>query len=290
MSEITYQKLKLALPKSKDDTRSVHFLMFPEVKEEYFNADIERAVGRMQTVIELGRFIRDQKTISLKTPIREMIIINPDPIFHADIQSLEKYIKEEMNVRTVTVTADEDAFGVNYKLAPNAKELGLKFKKDASKIRAGIENVTKDEIKAFITNGSMEINGFSVTENEISVVRTFDNSNKSYHAHFTKEVLVILDTELDNDLLQEGVAREFVNRVQRLRKKAGLQQTDDVKYFVRLTNDGENVLKNMFSGQRDLLNNYLRQEVSFDTHNNQGVILEEEQDINGAKFFLALVK
>jgi isoleucyl-tRNA synthetase len=64
--ETMYQNLKNYIPESSEDTRSVHFLMFPKVKEVYFNEDIERAVGNMQTVIELGRFIREQKTISLK--------------------------------------------------------------------------------------------------------------------------------------------------------------------------------------------------------------------------------
>ena len=61
-----YQNLKKFLPPAEGDTRSIHFLAFPEVKKEYFDEDIERAVSRMQTVIELGRFIRDQKTIPLK--------------------------------------------------------------------------------------------------------------------------------------------------------------------------------------------------------------------------------
>lgn len=64
--ETMYQNLRNYLPETTEDNRSVHFLMFPEVKEEYFNEDIERAVSRMQSVIELGRVIREQKTISLK--------------------------------------------------------------------------------------------------------------------------------------------------------------------------------------------------------------------------------
>ena len=61
------------------------------------NADIERAVSRMQTVIELGRVIREQNNISLKTPCKNLVIISPDEQFHADIISLEDYIKEVKN-------------------------------------------------------------------------------------------------------------------------------------------------------------------------------------------------
>ena len=68
MTENIYQSLKNYIPEDPNagDTRSLHFLMFPEVKEEYFNADIERKVKRMQTVIELARNVRDKNNLSLK--------------------------------------------------------------------------------------------------------------------------------------------------------------------------------------------------------------------------------
>lgn len=94
ISETMYQNLRKFVPETDADTRSVHFLQYPEVKKEYFNADVERSMERMQTVIELGRFIREQKTLSLKTPLKDMIIINPDVQYHEDIKSLESYIQE----------------------------------------------------------------------------------------------------------------------------------------------------------------------------------------------------
>ena len=66
VTESMYQNLQKFLPASQEDTRSVHFLPFPSVKEEYFNDDVERAVDRMQQVIELGRYIRESRTLSLK--------------------------------------------------------------------------------------------------------------------------------------------------------------------------------------------------------------------------------
>ena len=87
-----YQNLKKCLPETSEDTRSVHFLLFPEVKKSYFNPEIERAVSRMRSVIDLGRYIREQKNLPLKTPLRELIVINPDPQFREDVKSLEGYI------------------------------------------------------------------------------------------------------------------------------------------------------------------------------------------------------
>ena len=66
VTENMYQALRSIMMPSKEDDRSVHFLMIPEVKKQYFNDDIERAVSRMQTVIEAGRVIRDRKTLPIK--------------------------------------------------------------------------------------------------------------------------------------------------------------------------------------------------------------------------------
>lgn len=96
LTENMYQTLKQFIPKNENvvDDRSIHFLEFPTVREEYFDPEIERAVSRMQAVIDLGRAIREKKNISLKTPLKELIVIHPDPQYHADIKALERYIVE----------------------------------------------------------------------------------------------------------------------------------------------------------------------------------------------------
>jgi isoleucyl-tRNA synthetase len=107
-----YQNLKKCLPDSVEDTRSVHFLLFPEVKKQYFNPEVERAVSRMRSVIELGRYIREQKNLPLKTPLRELIVINPDPQFRDDVRSLEDYITD---VRQYSI----NIIGIEYKNSYN---------------------------------------------------------------------------------------------------------------------------------------------------------------------------
>jgi isoleucyl-tRNA synthetase len=220
-----------------------------------------------------------------------LIIINPDQQYHQDIKSLESYIQEELNVREVIVTDDEDSYGVNYKLVPDAKSLGLKFKKDASKIKSALPSVQKAEIKAFLKSGTMEIAGFSLTTAEIQVARTFDNSQHPYyHAQFTNEVLVILDTQLDEGLVQEGLAREVINRVQRLRKKAALEATDDVIYHYQITKDENSQLKDVMDCQVELLRRYLKQDLIIGETKGIKLIIEEEQEVNGSKFMLGLMK
>ena len=124
-----------------------------------------------------------------------------------------------MNIRTLTITSEEEKYGVKYKLIPEWKALGATFKKEVSKIRAALPSVSDSEIQNFILKNEIEISGLKLTNDHLQVTRYFDDEHPHYQAHFTNEVLVILDTALDQELINEGIAREIVNRVQRLRKK-----------------------------------------------------------------------
>ena len=95
LTENMYQGLKQFMEDNEGvEKQSIHFLSFPEVREEYFDPQIERAVSRMQAIIVLGRTIRESKTIPLKTPLRELVVIHPDPQYFEDVRSLEQYIVE----------------------------------------------------------------------------------------------------------------------------------------------------------------------------------------------------
>lgn len=149
----------------------------------------------VDNVIKLGNNLRDQYHISLKIPCRELIMINPDPIYHDEIKRFETYIKEKMNVRTVTLTLDEEKYGVNYMLLPLYNELVIKYgKDDASKISMALQNVSKTDINEFVENGELEVLGFNLSNQDMKVVRTFDNPNPNMYAHFNNDVFIVLDT------------------------------------------------------------------------------------------------
>lgn len=171
ITETMYQNLKLFFPKgyAAPDDRSVHFLMIPKVKEAYFDADIERAVSRMRNVIELGRYLREKNTLPLKTPLRELVIISSDEKYLEDVRSLQDYIYQELNVRTLTLTSREEQYGVKYELKPDHKVLGIKYKKDASKIKAGLGVLTEKDAIAFNKEGKITVAGFELGPEDLRV-------------------------------------------------------------------------------------------------------------------------
>lgn len=239
LSDNIFQRLAPHLPEAiskGQDVRSVHFLRFPDVRQELFDTTVERRVTRMQKVIELGRICRDRRTVSLKTPLKTLVVLHQDPEFLEDVRTLERYITEELNVRDLVLTSEESKYGVEYSVLPNVKSLGQKFKKDAAKIKAALPKVSADELRAFLDSGKLSIEGKELTTEDLRVQRKVKESaeTKNFETGTEGDVLVLLDAFAYPELAQEGLAREVLNRIQRLRKRAGLVPTDDVQVAYRV--------------------------------------------------------
>jgi isoleucyl-tRNA synthetase len=117
LAEEIHVNLVHALPES-DPRRvpSVHLCDFPDASDLPRDAAIIRAVGRMQAVIELGRKCRDQASLSVKQPLREIVVCTQSAEAAADIQSLEEYVRAELNVRSVRYDNDGAAYGINFSM------------------------------------------------------------------------------------------------------------------------------------------------------------------------------
>lgn len=273
------------------DVRSVHFLSYPSVREELFNKKIEVAVSRMQKVIDMGRNIREKKSISLKTPLKELVILHSDPDYLKDIDSLKGYIMEELNVRNVVITSDENKYGVEYYVIADWPVLGKKLKQDAKKIKAALPNVSSEKVKEFSRSGKLTVEGIELVEEDLQVCRDLPDHKKA-HGHESRaqhDVLIIMDINVYSKLQEEGLARELINRIQKLRKKAGLRTTDDVKveYDVKKdTIDFARVVKN----QENILLNATKRPIEPFSEDNEKAIIEEEQSINDTVFALKLLK
>jgi isoleucyl-tRNA synthetase len=142
LSENMYLRLKdhLASPLGVEDDRSVHFLLYPQANEAYLDSAIERSVARLQSVIELVRTLREAKNISLKVPLKDLVVLVSSTEIMEDLLPLTHYMKEELNVRSVEVTMDEAKFGVEYKATPNFAVLGKKLKSDFGKVQAALKS------------------------------------------------------------------------------------------------------------------------------------------------------
>ncbi len=304
ITENIYQRLLPHIPEGMrgEDSRSVHFLPFPDVRGELFDSVIERRVGRMQRVIELARVSRERRTVGLKTPLKTLVVIHADPVYLEDVKSLEGYITEELNIRDLVLSSDEAKYNVQYSVSADWPVLGKKLKKDVQKVKKALPNLTSEQVHQFVLDKTMTVDGIVLEEGDLLVKRGLkdDASSKNLETNTDEDVLTILDAALHPELADEGLSREIVNRVQRLRKKAGLQPTDDVKMEYHVISDPESIgLENVFMTQKQSIEKALRRPV--DKHvvtevageasvSTEDTIMEEEQEIQKATFLLRLLK
>lgn len=118
------------------------------------------------------------------------------------------------------VTSDEDKYGIKYRAEADWKVLGQKLRKDIAKVKEGLPKLKSDQVKEFVQKKEIFINGIKLVEEDLQVIKYFENADSHYETSSDKEVLILLDVKIYQELQEEGWAREIVNRVQRLRKKA----------------------------------------------------------------------
>jgi isoleucyl-tRNA synthetase len=286
-----------------EDDRSVHFQPYPQVREELFDEVVERRVARMQKVIELTRTSRERRTLALRTPLKTLVVIHQDQQYLDDVKSLQSYVTEELNVRDLVLTSDEKKYNVQYSVTADWPTLGKKLKKDVQKVKKALPALTSDDVKRFVDEKKIVVDGIELVEGDLVVRRGLkeDEAAKNMEPNVDNDVLTILDTNIYPELADEGVAREIISRVQKLRKKAGLLVTDDVKMEYKVLSDPDDIgLNNVFHTQAAAIEKVLRRPINKHvvTHvegeipkeEEEGLIMQEEQEIQKATFLLRLLK
>ncbi len=297
LSDTIYLKLLKHIPKKLqgEDPRSVHFLPFPEVREELFDAEVERRVSRMQRVIDLARVSRERRGIGLKTPLRTLVVIHHNQQYLNDVGSLESYIKEELNVRDLVLSSDEASYDVQFSVVADWPVLGKKLRKDMARVKKALPDLTSEQVQGYLRDKEILVDGIRLEEGDLVVRRGLreDTASKNLEINSDNEVLILLDSEIYPELAQEGLAREVINRVQRLRKKAGLQTTDDIRMEYKVLADPQAIgLGAVLSSQTSAYERTLRRGLDEmrESVDPKDIIAEEEQEVQQATFLLRLMK
>ncbi|OSD03974.1 isoleucine-tRNA ligase [Trametes coccinea BRFM310] len=298
LTESLYQELRRFIPEDPNagDRRSIHFLPFPEVKEEYFDEEIERKVKRMQTVIELTRNVRERHNLSLKTPLRELLVFHADPAWLEDVKSLQRYVQSELNVRDIVFTSDEHLAGVKYRAVADWAVLGRKLRKDLGRVKNALPSVSSDDVRKYVETGKITVDGIELVAGDLAVQRYIElpeqaeGGSAQYATNTDNEVVVRLDIQVHPELQTEYLARELINRVQKLRKRAGLQATDDVDVFYSFEEGVGEDIRAAMEAYMEVIEKTVRsvpRDVSQRAADRK-VLLEEEQEIAEVKFMLSL--
>jgi isoleucyl-tRNA synthetase len=228
LADHIYQELKAFGGNTEE---SVHLCSFPESAEGMINETLETAVGRMQQVILLGRQKRVTEGVKVKTPLKTLKVIHQDQTLLNEMKKLEEYIKIELNVKNVEYMTNEADFVV-LSAKPNLPVLGKKLGKDMGAFKALIEKLPSAEVLKIENGGKVTLNNVDFDSSEILVLRTAKPGTQAMTNRF---VTIDMDCTLDQDLIDEGLAREMVNRIQKTRKDSNFNVQDRIECQVYTT-------------------------------------------------------
>jgi isoleucyl-tRNA synthetase len=203
---------------------SVHLASYPEANKKLMDNTLEVAVDRMQQVVLLGRQKRLSENVKVKTPLRKLEIIHQDQKLLDEIKKLEEYLAGELNVKELGYRTNEGDFIRLYAKA-NLPVLGKKLGKDMGKFRGKIEALDYATLQKVEAGTNVTIDGIEFTPEEILVYREAKAGTQALTNRF---ITINLDCSLDQDLINEGLARELVNRIQQARKSSGMNVADRV--------------------------------------------------------------
>ncbi|NXA12529.1 SYIC protein, partial [Sapayoa aenigma] len=293
ITELMYQNLRTLIdPASvqEKNTESIHYLMLPQVREDLIDKKIESAVSCLQSVIELGRVIRDRKTIPVKYPLKEIVVIHQDPEALENIRSLEKYVLEELNVRRVTLSADKEKYGVRLRAEPDHMVLGRRLKGAFKHVMAAIKELRSEQLEKFQETGTIVVEGHELHGEDLRLMYQIAEGSAQFEAHSDAQVLVLLDVTPDQSMVDEGVAREVINRIQKLRKKRNLVPTDEISVYYRSQPQGE-YLDTVIQEHADFIFATIKADLKpYPVPTSKEVLIQETTQLKGSELEITLVR
>ncbi len=231
LSEEMYQKLT--------GEYSVHTSDFPKYDESLIDITLEEKMDLVKNLISLGRMVREDAKIKVRTPLSEAII---DSQVYNKISDLVPLIAEELNVKVVKEEKDLTKY-MNMSLKPNYKEVGKVFGPKIKDYEAFLNNTTIDELNS----GNVTFEDTLITKEMYEVKIT---SKEGFNVGVLDNLFIILNTNLTEDLVLEGHAREFISKIQNMRKTNGFEVSDriniyyDSSDFSQVINAYEDYIKN----------------------------------------------
>ncbi len=263
---------------------SVHLQDFPQTNSEEINKELEEKIDLARRVVYLVRSLRKQEKIRIRQPLKQVLVAALDNKTQQYLRETEEIIKAEVNVKNVALLpADSDIIVKEVK--PNYRVLGPKLGKKIKIIGKLFKELSQEEIKKLEQEGKLEfeIDGekvvISIDETEI-----ISKDIPGWKVASDGKITLALDVEITEDLKSEGLARDFVNRIQNLRKEIGLEVTDRIQIFL----PEEEVLREIIARHKDYISReVLANDIKFVDKNQEFPYTFE---LDGKNYYLNLLK
>lgn len=267
-SEWLYKNLTDNLDKKTLDenspwqSNSVHLSHLVEADEALINTELEKTMAYAQQICSLTHSIRKNSKIKVRTPLQRILLPVLDKSFSKLVKPAESIIKSEVNVKAIEYIDDTSGILVK-KVKPNFAKLGRQYGPKMKEVSAIINGFSKEDIQALEKSGKLSKDGFDF---ELDDVVISSEDIPGWAVASEGGITVALDIQITDELKKEGIARDFVNRIQNLRKEMGLEVLDKIQ--IEVEKNGESVtsaltqFKDYISTETQALSLELKKEVA----------------------------
>ena len=257
---------------------SVHLAKFPKCDDKLIDEKIEEKMDLVRDLISLGRNVREEAKIKVRQPISEAILDGKNKNIIGDLTEL---IKEELNVKEIKF-ADDLSIYMNYEVKPNFKVCGPLLGSSIKSFQGYVKNFNYGDIKNLEEGNEVKIN---LDGKEITI--TYDmldvriTSKEGFNSTHEGNNFIVLNTTLNKDLINEGIARELISKIQQLRKNKDFNIVDRINIYYSHNDEIEEAIEEY----RDMImKDTLAEQI--DERND----LTEEFNINGIEVKLDVVR
>ncbi len=237
ITEELYQNLVVAF--DKDAEESVHLCKWPEYVKADVDALLEDEMDKAYKIVKLGRSARNGANIKNRQPLGKMLVsVDSLPEYYGDI------VKDELNIKQVELGADLSKY-VNFEIKPNLPVLGKAYGKMIPGIRKGIASMNQMDLAQRVNNGEVVTINVDRTEIELNKENLLVTMQGLEGFAFAGEgeIGVVLDTNISEELREEGHIREVLSKIQNMRKETGFEVSDKINLYFAGNEVLENVIR-----------------------------------------------
>jgi len=216
---------------------SVHHVRFPQARQELQDPSLEERMALAQDACSLVLSLRKKVNIKVRQPLRKLLIPVLNPAMEGQLRGVEDLIRAEVNVKEVEYLTDTEGF-IQKKIKPNFVALGKRLGARMKAVATVLQNFSQQEISLFEKEGrySIPVGNDEFVELVLSDVEISSEDIPGWTVASKGPLTVALDINVTPELIQEGDAREFVNRIQKIRKDSGFDVTDRIEVRVAAQN------------------------------------------------------
>jgi isoleucyl-tRNA synthetase len=211
---------------------SVHLTLFPTYNQDLIQPELEARMDIAQRITSLVLALRKKESLKVRQPLSHIMIPSIDATTDAYIQSIKDIVMSEVNVKDIKLVDGSNGILVK-RIKPDFKKLGPKCGKNMKQVAAALQNMEQAAIAQFEKEGQYT---FAIEGQDIVVstddVTIFSEDIPGWSVANDGNITIALDITLTDELINEGIARELINRIQNIRKSSGLEITDRIQVSV----------------------------------------------------------